>query len=60
VTSSGGAQERVGPYQFVRAAEGALFVNGKCLGIYSPKWNEESDTHRWQEVTLLAAAGETA
>jgi hypothetical protein len=60
VRNAGGEQERLGPYQFVRAAEGALFASGKCLGIYSCKWNAENTAHRWDEVTLLPAGGEAA
>jgi hypothetical protein len=59
VTNPGGDHERLGPYQFVRAAEGALFVNGMCLGTYSRKWNSESTSRSWaeHEITLLSAEG---
>jgi hypothetical protein len=50
-----GDQEELGPYQFLRVAEGALFASGKCLGMYSSRWNVESSIHRWDEITLLAA-----
>ncbi|MGH8211550.1 MAG: hypothetical protein ACREU6_18530 [Steroidobacteraceae bacterium] len=51
--------ERLGPYEFLRAAEGALFVNGQRIGTYSPEWNTESALHDcWHEITLLSAATE--
>jgi hypothetical protein len=53
--------ERLGPYEFVRAAEGGLFVNGQCIGTYSPEWDTENTLrHSWHEVTLLSAAAEVA
>jgi hypothetical protein len=58
VTNPGGDRERLGPYAFVRAAEGALFVNGVCLGTFSSKWHSESASHCWNEITLLSAEAE--
>lgn len=55
VKNSEGDQERLGPYQFVRAAEGSLYASGKCLGTYSPKLNTDTTNHLWHEVTLLSA-----
>jgi hypothetical protein len=55
------ACEKLGPYEFVRAAEGGLFVQGQCIGTYSPQWETESgSTQSWQEITLLSAASEMA
>ena len=55
------ACEKLGPYEFVRAAEGGLFVQGQCIGTYSPQWDTESASHQcWQEITLLSAANEDA
>jgi hypothetical protein len=55
VTDPAGKCERLGPYEFVRAAEGALFTNGRCLGAHSPAWNGQVETHCWHEITLLSA-----
>ena len=55
VTNPDADREQLGPFRFVRAAEGALFASGKCLGVYSPKWHEESPAHWWREITLLPA-----
>ena len=55
------ACEKLGPYDFVRAAEGGLFVQGQCIGTYSPQWETESGANQsWQEITLLSAASEMA
>jgi hypothetical protein len=55
------ACEKLGPYEFVRAAEGGLFVQGQCIGTYSPQWETESGPNQsWQEITLLSAASELA
>jgi hypothetical protein len=55
------ACEKLGPYEFVRAAEGGLFVQGQCIGTYSPQWETESGpSQSWQEITLLSAASEMA
>jgi hypothetical protein len=52
-------RERLGPYDFVRAAEGGLFVQGQCIGTYSPQWDTEDALHQcWHEITLLSAASE--
>jgi hypothetical protein len=45
----------------VRAAEGGLFVQGQCIGTYSPQWDTDNAGHQcWQEITLLSAASENA
>ena len=55
------ASEKLGPFEFVRAAEGGLFVQGQCIGTYSPQWDTDNAGHQcWQEITLLSAASETA
>jgi len=55
------ASEKLGPFEFVRAAEGGLFVQGQCIGTYSPQWDTDGAGHQsWQEITLLSAASETA
>jgi len=49
-----GTTERLGPYELVRAAEGALFTTGRCLGMHSvPGVCGGSDC--WDEITLLPA-----
>jgi hypothetical protein len=49
-----GITERLGPYELVRATEGALFTTGRCLGTYPvPGICGGSDC--WDEITLLPA-----
>lgn len=54
VTDREDNRECLGPYDFVRAAEGALFTHQACLGMHSPGGNLESATYRWREVALLS------
>jgi hypothetical protein len=59
VKSREAVYERLGPYEFVRAAEGGFFVQGQCIGTYSSQWDTESTSPQsWQEITLLSAASE--
>jgi len=61
VRNRAAACEKLGPYDFVRAAEGGLFVQGQCIGTYSPQWDTEATPHQcWQEITLLSVANESA
>jgi len=55
VTGADGSRERLGPYEFLRAAEGALFTQGQCLGSYSPKYTGVA-LRCWHEVALLSSA----
>ncbi len=55
VTSSDGRREQIGPYDFIRAAEGAIFSNEACLGIYAPRGEMASSRELWREITLLSA-----
>jgi hypothetical protein len=49
-----GVTERLGPYELVRAAEGALFTQGRCLGTHTvPGMDSTNDS--WEEITLLPA-----
>jgi hypothetical protein len=54
VSPADGKQLLHGPYQYLRAAEGALFTGSTCLAIHSSEWNEESGGVRWNEITLLS------
>jgi hypothetical protein len=57
VTNCAGQRERIGPYDFVRAAEGALFTRECCLGTHSPDWKPDGLEVRWREIALLPASG---
>lgn len=51
---SDGLTEKLGPYEEVRAGDGALYTAGRCLGTYCVA-RGVPDGHRWREVTLLSA-----
>ena len=60
VMDAEGRSEKLGPYEFLRGAEGALFTNGRCLGSHSPTWSGELQGNLWHEITLLSANDDTA
>jgi hypothetical protein len=60
VTNQDGERERLGPFEFLRAAEGSLFTDGRCIGTHTPARAGVVQTDCWQEVTLLSVAAEAA
>jgi hypothetical protein len=48
-----GRRERLGPYGAVRAADGALFDRGHCLGIFCTNRAASPTLPEWQEIALL-------
>jgi hypothetical protein len=60
VTNQDGERERLGPYEFVRAAEGSLFTEGRCIGTHFPAPPGVAEAHCWHEVTLLSVDAEAA
>lgn len=53
ITGTNGRRECNGPYAFVRAAEGAIFTQGNCLGFHASRGQFGSETDLWREVTFL-------
>jgi hypothetical protein len=53
VTHQSGDREQLGPYEFVRAAQGALYTSERCLGMHVASWASEMSTHYWREIALL-------
>jgi len=53
VTDCEGVQERLGPYDFVRASEGALFTRERCLGMHASRRFSDVPSVHWQEVAIL-------
>jgi hypothetical protein len=51
--ASDGLTEHFGPFEIIRAGEGALFANGRCLGTYCGI-RGSSPSPEWREVALLA------
>jgi hypothetical protein len=55
VTHSDGTRERVGPYDFIKAAEGAIFTQDSCLGRHSSPGDVTLLTSIWREIALLTS-----
>lgn len=55
VTNVEGAQERLGPFLFLRVSEGVLCTDGKYVGRYTPKWNVGAEAPYWREIALLSS-----
>jgi hypothetical protein len=53
VTNSDGRRERMGPYPFVKAAEGAIFAHDGCLAVHDSRKEPGPLVGRWQEVVFL-------
>jgi hypothetical protein len=51
-----GVTEHLGPYELVRAADGALFTQGRCLGMHSSVPGAAPTDDSWDEVTILPYA----
>ncbi len=56
-TGADGATERLGPYEMIRAGDGALYADGRCLGTYCVTRGAPAE-HKWREVALLSGAGD--
>lgn len=46
----------MGPYTFLREAEGALYTQDTCLGIYLPGREPDRSSVQWLEIALLSTA----
>jgi hypothetical protein len=53
LTNSDGRRERIGPYSFIKAADGAIFTPDGRLGRYSDRSDADVSLHRWLEIALL-------
>jgi hypothetical protein len=56
VTGSNGCREYLGPYDFIKAADGAIFTRDSCLGYYTTRPEAGASPEIWQEVALLSDA----
>jgi len=56
VKDTAGSIAQSGPYDFVRAAEGALYTQDICLGTYFPGLEPLSSQDHWREIALLSSA----
>jgi hypothetical protein len=48
-----GVTEHLGPFELVRAADGALFTQGRCLGVHSSVPGPALANDYWEEITIL-------
>lgn len=51
-----GRQERTGPYDFVKAIDGALFTTTDYLGAFALPPSDAGALELWREVAFLPAA----
>jgi len=51
-----GRRERLGPYEVIRAADGALFDRSHCLGVFCTNRAASPHLPEWQEIALLDGA----
>jgi hypothetical protein len=64
-----GRRQHLGPYEAVRAADGALFSRTRCIGIFCtnraaspglPEWNEIAFLERGEQQPTLDASASSA
>jgi hypothetical protein len=56
VLNSDGSREHLGPYNLLKAAEGAIFTLDSCLGLHASPGETGLPTAVWREITLLSSA----
>ena len=56
LTNSDGTREHAGPYEFVRAAGGAIFTQDSCLAVHDSRAEVGSSVALCQEIAFLSAA----
>jgi hypothetical protein len=55
ITGSDGCRQNSGPYESVRAADGAIFTHDNCLGAHASGLNPQVRPGLWREIVLLSA-----
>jgi hypothetical protein len=51
-----GRHERIGPYGFVKAVDGALFTETEFLGSFALPVSDANSLELWSEIALLPTA----
>ena len=54
VINSDGRRERAGPYEFVKAAGGAIFTHERCLAVHDFRAQVGSALTLYQEIAFLS------
>jgi hypothetical protein len=57
VTAADGRREYLGPYDFVKASDGAILSRDGCLGIHSLRRGVAIESDLWTEIVFLTAIG---
>lgn len=55
VTDIAGRREYMGPYDFLKASDGAIFTRDACLGYYSLRRDGGVPASVWTEIAFLTA-----
>jgi hypothetical protein len=55
VTHNDGSRERLGPHDFLKVAEGAIFTRDNRLGVHAFPPNANASADVWQEIAFLSA-----
>ena len=55
VTNSDGTCERGGPYEFIKAAGGAIFTHDTCLAVHDSRAEVGSSLAPCQEIVFLSS-----
>ena len=55
ITDTAGRRTHFGPYEFLRAAGGAIFTRDNCLGIHTQRVERGTYGDQWREVSFLSA-----
>jgi hypothetical protein len=56
IRSVGGHREYLGPYEFLKASDGAIFTRDGCLGVHSLRRGVVAEGGGlWSEIVLLTA-----
>lgn len=54
VTSSDGSRHELGPYEYLKTAEGAIYTRDGCLGYHAIRPDTVRSLEVWREIALLS------
>lgn len=54
ITNSDGSRNHVGPYNFIKAADGAIFSANSCLGLHATRAEAGISPDVWREIAFLS------
>jgi hypothetical protein len=56
VTNSDGSRGHLGPYSFIKAADGGIFTAESCLGLHATRAEAGLSPDVWREIAFLSNA----